>query len=184
MRILHVTPYYTPAYAFGGVVRSVEGLTRALARRGHAVTVLTTDALDQTHRFMGANDELIDGVHVIRVPNRSLWLRGRANLSTPFGMRAIAHQLIPANDIIHCHEFRTAENLLVTPTAAHQHKSLVLSPHGTLTRSTGRGGLKTVWDQLLSPAVARRFDHVIGLTEAEDSGSAPTVGRIRRKSEF
>ena len=31
MRILHLTPYYAPAYAFGGVVRSVEGMARALA---------------------------------------------------------------------------------------------------------------------------------------------------------
>ena len=29
MHVVHVTPYYAPAYAFGGVARAVEGLARA-----------------------------------------------------------------------------------------------------------------------------------------------------------
>jgi glycosyltransferase involved in cell wall biosynthesis len=167
MRILHVTPYYAPAYAFGGVVRSVEGMARALARRGHSVTILTTDALDQTHRYSGHRDETVDGVRVVRVPNLSPWLRGKANLSTPFGMRGAARALLPQIDVVHCHEFRTLENLLVTPFAQSLGKPLVLSPHGTLTQATGRGGLKAAWDKVLSPAVARRFNAVVGLTEDE-----------------
>ena len=51
MHILHLSPYYRPAYAFGGVVRAVEGIAGALAARGHQVTVLTTDALDQKRRY-------------------------------------------------------------------------------------------------------------------------------------
>ena len=61
MRILHLTPYYAPAYAFGGVVRSVEGMARALARRGHTVTVLTTDTLDQQTRYVGDLETIQDG---------------------------------------------------------------------------------------------------------------------------
>src|SRR5205085_1289760 len=41
MRILHVTPFYEPAWAYGGMARSSAGLCRALARRGHEVTVAT-----------------------------------------------------------------------------------------------------------------------------------------------
>jgi glycosyltransferase involved in cell wall biosynthesis len=167
MRILHVTPYYVPAYAFGGVTRSVEGMARASVRRGHQVTVLTTDALDQNHRFDGASDEVIDGVRVIRVPNLSPWMRGHLNLSTPFQMRAAAQRLCPDADIIHSHEFRTIENILTTPIATRLKKPLVLSPHGTLNRSTGRSGLKTAWDRLLSPAQARRFVHIFGLSQVE-----------------
>ena len=77
MRILHLTPYYKPAYAFGGVVRAVEGMARALVERGHQVTVLTTDAMDYKRRLSGAQDETIDGVRIIRCPNVSTWLRGK-----------------------------------------------------------------------------------------------------------
>ncbi|MCY4063136.1 MAG: glycosyltransferase [Chloroflexi bacterium] len=167
MRILHLTPYYKPAYAFGGVVRSVEGMARALVQRGHEVTILTTDALDQQGRRMAAPEETIDGVRVLRRPNVLPWLRGGANLSTPRSMKRTAEAILPEIDILHTHEFRTLENLLVTPVAQGLDVPIALSPHGTLNLQTGRGRLKTVWDRLLSPVIAQRIDHVIALTEAE-----------------
>ncbi|MEO8611823.1 MAG: glycosyltransferase [Chloroflexota bacterium] len=167
MHILHLTPYYVPAYAFGGVVRSCEGMARALVRRGHRVTILTTDALNQTQRGTSPKDEMVDGVRVVRARNASMWLRRHANLSTPLAMRQLSPQLLSDVDVIHCHEFRTMENLLITPTAVAMKKPLVLSPHGTLTYETGRSGLKVAWDKVLSPGLARRFNYVIGLSQAE-----------------
>ncbi len=167
MRLLHLTPYYAPAYAFGGVVRSVEGLTRALARRGHTVTVLTTDALDHRRRCTGAWDESRNGVRVVRAANLSPWLRGRLNLSTPARLVSLARPLLQEADSLHCHEFRTVENLLVIPLAARRAMPMVLSPHGTLALDTGRSGVKAAWDRLFSPAAARRFRQVVGLTAAE-----------------
>jgi glycosyltransferase involved in cell wall biosynthesis len=167
MHILHVTPYYIPAYAFGGVVRSCEGMSRALVRRGHRVTVLTTDVLNQSQRGNSPSDEIVDGVRVVRARNTSMWLRKHANLSTPLAMSHRARQLLADVDVIHCHEFRTLENLLITPTAAAMQIPLVLSPHGTLTHETGRSALKAMWDELLSPGLAKRFRHVIGLSQAE-----------------
>ncbi|MCB9457691.1 MAG: glycosyltransferase [Anaerolineaceae bacterium] len=187
MNILHLTPYYTPAYAFGGVVRSVEGMTQALAERGHTVTVLTTDALDQSRRHTGPHDEMLNGVRVVRVPNLSPWLRGKLNLSTPSRMHKVARNLLDGIDVVHCHEFRTVENLLVTPVAARLGIPLVLSPHGTLSLTTGRSRMKAAWDRLLSSAVALRFDHVIGLTVAEVEAVKtlwPAFGRRRIPATF
>lgn len=167
MRILHLTPYYIPAYSFGGVVRAVEGLARALSRRGHQVTVLTTDALDQQARYGGAAEEVFQGVRVIRAANLFPTLRGRFNLSTPNHMGALAQTLLPDIDVVHCHEFRTVENLIVTPQAKRLNKPLVLSPHGTLSLTTGRSALKKLWDSLLSSAVALRFDAVVALARPE-----------------
>ena len=166
MRILHLTPYYAPAYAFGGVARAVEGMARAQVKRGHDVTVLTTDALDQRRRHRGPRDEAVDGVRVLRRPNVWPGLRGRLNLSTPRGMKQAAEAILRERSMsLHVHEFRTLENLLVTPVAQRLGKPIVLSPHGTLNLSTGRGRLKTAWDRLLSPGVALRVDHIVALSE-------------------
>src|SRR5260370_167350 len=43
MRILHVVPTYLPATRYGGPIYAVHGLCRALAARGHDVTVFTTN---------------------------------------------------------------------------------------------------------------------------------------------
>jgi len=187
MRILHLTPYYAPAYAFGGVVRSVEGMARALARRGHHVTVLTTDALDQQSRYVGDLETIQEGVQVIRVPNLLPKIRGRYNLSTPNLMAKRAADILPQVDVVHCHEFRTVENLLVTPIAARLNKPLILSPHGTLSQTTGRGGLKRLWDRTLSSAVALRFSHVVALAQPElvdVQALWPSFGRRRIATEF
>ena len=167
MRILHLTPYFAPAYAFGGVVRAVEGMAAALAARGHDITILTTDALDQRNRYSGKPDERQGGVRVVRCRNASPWLRGRLNLGTPLGMRGAARSLLREVDLLHLHELRTLENLLVAPLAADMRLPIALSPHGTLTLDTGRSQIKAAWDRLVSPRLLPRIDHVIALNESE-----------------
>ena len=44
MRVLHVTPYFAPAYRYGGPPRSILGLCRALGDAGVDVEVFTTTA--------------------------------------------------------------------------------------------------------------------------------------------
>src|SRR5690606_37591243 len=165
MRLLHLTPYYAPAYPFGGVVRAVEGMARTLSTRGHEVTILTTDALSPHRRYTGPMDEECDGVRVIRVPN--LLARSALNLSTPRGLSRVARHALQTADLLHVHEFRTVENLIVTPLAERLGMPVVLSPHGTLTLETGRRAVKALWDRLFSAGVARRIDTVIGLTASE-----------------
>ncbi len=41
MRILHVTPFYEPFWAYGGMARASAALCRALVARGHDVTAAT-----------------------------------------------------------------------------------------------------------------------------------------------
>src|SRR5438093_2578251 len=44
MRIVHVTPYFAPAFIYGGPPRSILGLCHALQRAGADVEVVTTTA--------------------------------------------------------------------------------------------------------------------------------------------
>lgn len=166
MNLLHVIPYYAPAWAYGGSVRAVTDLTRALAEAGHRVIVLTTDTLNPSKRLEQAH-EVIDGVDVFRVRNRSNTLRGNLNLSTPAGFGAMARRLVQEHgiDIVHCHELRTVENVQIT--GARLGVPVVLSPHGTLPYDTGRSLVKKTWDTLLARRLLPRFDRVIVLTNNE-----------------
>ncbi len=178
MQVLHITPYYAPAYAFGGVVRAAEGLARALARRGHSVSVLTTDALTPQTRLPIEQEEWRDGVRVLRARNLLLPLRARANLSSPDPrrLRALAQSAIASADVLHLHEFRTVENLLLAGVGARAGKPLVLSPHGTLALHTGRGRLKRLWDTLLSARTAAYIAHVLCLTAQEQADAQALFG--------
>ena len=44
MRILHITPWYKPAYVYGGPIESVSKLCESLAEAGHEIDVFTTTA--------------------------------------------------------------------------------------------------------------------------------------------
>jgi glycosyltransferase involved in cell wall biosynthesis len=153
-------------------------------QRGHEVTVLTTDAYTQRERLAASEPETTNGIRVVRARNMSVWLRGKANLSTPFGLRRQAHDLLPTVDVVYCHEFRTLENVLLTPLADALDKSLILSPHGTLGYAAGRSTLKSVWDRVLSPRIADRFQHVVGLTSDEVADATKLWVQLGAKSKF
>jgi glycosyltransferase involved in cell wall biosynthesis len=168
MNLLHVIPYYAPAWAYGGVVRATTDLTRALAAAGHTVIVLTTDTLSPSERS-AAPYEVIDGVHVYRARNRSNTLRGKLNLSTPVGFESAARDLIRqyAIQVMHAHEVRTVENWRLAPVINRLGLPLLVSPHGTLPYDTGRGSVKRLWDRLFARRLLPRFDRVIALTSHE-----------------
>lgn len=79
MRILVVTPYYKPAYVYGGPVRSVSALCEGLVRQGQDVTVFTTNAnrnASQLNNVCG-DITIIDNVKVRYFPlasyGSSIW---------------------------------------------------------------------------------------------------------------
>lgn len=168
MRLLHIVPYYAPAWAYGGAVRAVTDLTRTLAAAGHTVHVLTTDTLSPTERI-AVRAETIDGVYVTRVPNRSNALRGKLNLSTPTGIGKTVRRLIDKHriEVVHCHELRTVENLRTVRIVKQAGLPLVVSPHGTLPVITGRGTVKRLWDRAFGRRLLPHFDRVIALTSNE-----------------
>jgi glycosyltransferase involved in cell wall biosynthesis len=178
LNILHITPYYAPAYAFGGVVRAVDGLARAQAAAGHRVTVVTTDACTPASRVDGASDEAMSGVRVLRARNQWLRPRARFNLSTPRGWPALLDHALLGVEVVHVHEFRTAELLLGAGPIQRANAAAVLSPHGTLDRTTGRGAAKIAWDALFSRRLARVFDAVIALTDQEGADVAALWERL------
>jgi poly(glycerol-phosphate) alpha-glucosyltransferase len=180
MTVLHVTPYFAPAWAFGGVCRAVTGLARAQASAGHSVVVLTTDALSRSSRI-GPGEEVLDGVRVIRVRNAVGALRARLNLSTPLGFRSAARRLLEANkvDVVHCHELRTIENVQITGLAQPAAPPIVVSPHGTVPYGTGRSRAKLMWDRLLALRVLPRLAHVVALSQAEAADVQELWARYR-----
>lgn len=180
MTVVHVTPYYAPAWAWGGVVEAVSGLARAQAAAGHRVAVVTTDTLGPCERGPGLR-QAVDGVDVIRVRTRSAWLRGTFNLSWPvdFGAatRAILEDLCPA--VVHCHELRTVETLVASRIASRLTVPVVLSPHGTLPHHTGRRWAKYAWDLCLARTTLERTTHVVALTPTEAEEVAVVCRRWR-----
>ena len=177
MNILQVTPYFAPAWAYGGPPRVMYDYARGLAARGHRVDVLTTDVLDARSRAAPAF-ELMDGIRVRRLPNLSNGLAWRRKKYLPRGLlRRLARELA-GYDAVHVTDTRTYLTAATSVAARVRGVPFCLSPHGSLPGSSGlRGAVKRAYDvALVRPMLARaalllaQTDHEAALLRAFGAG--------------
>jgi glycosyltransferase involved in cell wall biosynthesis len=99
VRVLHVTPYFAPAFRYGGPPRAILGLCKALQAAGVEVRVFTTTAgAESEPEALAAREHHFEGVPVAYFP-----------LSPPrrhFASRQLAQELarqIHDFDVVHVH---------------------------------------------------------------------------------
>ena len=92
MKILVVLTYYLPHIS--GLTIYAERLSKALVKRGHEVTVLTSQFEKSLPR-----EELIEGVRIVRSP--VLFRISKGVIMPSFGK--LANKLVTETDVIHLH---------------------------------------------------------------------------------
>jgi len=92
MKILTVLTYYRPHTS--GLTIYAERLARAFAKRGHQLTVMTTQ-YDSTL----SREEMVDGIRIIRVPVMARVSKGV--IAPTFGL--VATKLVAQHDVVHMH---------------------------------------------------------------------------------
>lgn len=133
MKILHVVPHVGAEAS--GPSYSVPGLARALARRGHNVSMFSV--LD------GKLDGLTDFVHHVFPRRRlipSLWRSPE--------LLAALRESAPTSDVLHSHGLWTMPNMYTGWIARESPLPLVISPRGTLSAwalAHSRWRKKLVW---------------------------------------
>lgn len=152
MKILLGVLYYEPAWAYGGPPKLVSDLARHLARRGHDVTVCTTDALGADQR-LPVGEERLGGVQVVRFRNASNALAWRLKIFLPVGMRGWLADQVRRFDVVHLFDTRTLLNGWAAEAAVAAGVPFVLSVWGSLPAG---GGWRAV--------IKRRFDRRWGKT--------------------
>ena len=150
MKLLHVVPTYLPAWRHGGPILAVHGLCKALAARGHQVTVFTTDVHGPGRLDVPLGRPVgIDGVEVryfpVRSPRRLYWASGLA---------AAAREEMARFDAVHLHSVFLRPTSAAARAAERAGVPYVLSPRGMLVpeliRAHGR------WRKLAWLALAER----------------------------
>jgi glycosyltransferase involved in cell wall biosynthesis len=147
MKLLLCVLYYEPAWAYGGPPRLVYDVARALVRRGHQVTVCTTDALDRDRR-VSATSEVSAGVQVVRFRNLSNRLAFHLKIFLPVGMRRWLARRAGDFDVIHLFDTRTMQNAWASAQAVRARVPFVVSVWGSLPRGQGwRALVKARYDR-------------------------------------
>lgn len=160
MKILFVTPYFAPAWSYGGPVKVVYDLARHFQQQGHRVVVATTDVLDRDHRHNQRQGD-IDGIKVLYFPNVSNSLAFRFNAYWPRGFTAWAHQHLAEFDVIHCHDLFTWQNIVIARLAPKLRRPFFIQPHGAL--NSFRISSRLTWAKWLFLKI---FSNVLGKAQA------------------
>lgn len=179
MRILYVTPSYKPAYRMGGPIASVAAAAETIVRKGHEVTVVTTNANLDTDIDVPLNRPLdVDGVTVWyfkREEPVKRWLRFVPYLSESVGflyapeMKNALRMLVPQFDVINTHMPFVYPTHAAARIALRNGKPLFYHQRGNFisSRLQRRRLKKDVYIALFEKPVMRRAAGLIALTEAE-----------------
>jgi glycosyltransferase involved in cell wall biosynthesis len=171
MRILHVTPYFEDAWAYGGIPRAAAVIVRSLAARAHHVTVCTTDAYLPNRRLPGANAERTarrnSNITVQVFRNVSNAAAYHLQFFAPFGLgrflRAHAHEF----DVAHLHGCHHLPGAIA---ARHLKRAAVpyaITPNGTAPYIERRRFAKRLFDVTLGRGVLEGASRVIAVSHAE-----------------
>ncbi len=158
-------PYFYPAEAFGGPVTVSFSLARELVKRGHDVSVLTSDAMNSRTRIPQTHDTF-EGVHVEYLRNLSLPLIRAAKLFLTPSLGTTLKQRFRDTDIIHLHEYRSYQNIVACRFAAKNKIPYVVQAHGSLL-SPGHEFRKWTFDMTFGFEILNHCRKAIAVTPME-----------------
>ena len=156
MKILQVIPYFAPRW--GGDVNVCYSLSKELSKRGHDVTIITTD-----YGYNPDYARTLENVEVIpfrRVANLGMFLYSP-------GMKRWLRSSISKYDIVHLHSFRSYQNNLASKYATEFNIPYVVQPHGSLPRIVQKKGLKQLYDIAWGDKILQNAEGLIALTSTE-----------------
>lgn len=165
MKILQMNPAFYPAMAYGGTVTISYQISKELVRRGHEVTVYTSDTLDKNRRQETKFSE-IDGIKVYYFRNLSNTLAWHRFVVTP-GLISQLSKEIKNFDIVHLHGTRNFQNIFVHHYAKKYGIPYVLQAHGSSPRIIEKKRLKKLYDWVWGYNILRDASKVVALTKIE-----------------
>jgi len=147
VKILHVSPTYVPAWRHGGPIYAVHGLCRELARRGHEVSVFTTNIHgDGVLSVTPGKPAMLENVEVTYFE-----VSGSRRLYRSTELRQRMRERVAEFDILHLHSIFLWPTRAAARVAQEHGLPYVLSPRGMLVKDLirRRGRLrKTLWLRL------------------------------------
>jgi glycosyltransferase involved in cell wall biosynthesis len=149
LRVLHVTPYFAPAFSYGGPPRSILGLCQGLLQAGADVEVLTTTANGDAPPLPPEPDGFtVEGVRARYFP-----LAAGARFFRAPRLAACLRAQLQACDIVHIHGLWNWPSWTAARECARAGVPYVISPRGML--ETPALQHRRLRKKLLYPLVAK-----------------------------
>src|SRR5262245_35631541 len=163
MRILFGITVFLPSRIYGGPATVALNQARELVKRGHEVTIVTSDVLTMRPRqHVTAGETELDGVRVKYFPTWIVTSRFPALIS--FELLKWLRQSIKDYDVVHVHFARDWIPVAVAREAIRQGVRVFLQPHGMLGRTDG---IRKTLDRLMIGRLLEGASAVLSLQKIE-----------------
>ncbi len=180
MRILHVVPYYLPAWRYGGPIRSVHGLCKGLASLGHEVHVYTTN-------IDGPGDSDVPLEQAVDIDGVKVWYFASRRLRRLHWSRPLGHALekqVSSFDLLHLH------TIYLWPTTAAAHAArragvpYLLAPRGMLVTELINGKNRFVKKAWIACFERTNLEHaaMVHFTSSVEAAEAAKLGVVCKQS--
>ena len=167
MRILQVISSFPPAFAFGGAPKVAYELSKELVKRGHEVTVFTTDAFDSKSRYKYEKNPLwLDGIEVYHFRNLNNNLAYK-NFPIACDMLSALNKNVESFDLIHLHEYRSFQAYFIYKYAKKYNIPYLIQPHGSAISLMDKFSMKKLFDKFIGNKIMEGASKIVALTEFE-----------------
>jgi glycosyltransferase involved in cell wall biosynthesis len=167
MKILQVISSFPPAYSYGGAPKVAYEISKELIKKGHEVTVFTTDVYDINSRLkFDKNPVWIDGIEVYHFKNISNNLAYKNYSIAPMMVSKMAEK-IKDFDLIHLHEYRSTQAMFVHHYAKRFSVPYILQAHGAVLPIFQKQKLKNIFDFFFGFNLLNDASKLIALTKTE-----------------
>lgn len=175
MRILFAITVFLPSRIYGGPATVAMNQARELVKRGHDVTVITSDVISmRPPEHAKEHESVMDGVRIKYFPTRILAPRFPALVSME--LRKWLKEGIHRYDAVHIHFARDWIPVTVAREAVKRRAKVFLQPHGMLSRTDGARG---VLDWFIIKNILQGVRAVIALQETEMRNVASIAPRAK-----
>jgi glycosyltransferase involved in cell wall biosynthesis len=175
VKILQVISSFPPAYSYGGPLGVTYRVSKELARRGHQVTVFTTDLYDSKSRLpFERNPVTVEGIEVYHFRNISNYLAVHQKVVAAPSMALELRKRIESFDLIHVREYFSFLTPVVHHYATKKNTPYILQAHGSLQRTFDKQD-----SAYSSKKLAKKvFDVLFGYSLLKDAASIIATSRI------
>jgi len=156
MKILQVANLFSPVH--GGSAEVPFQLSKELAKKGHEVTIYASD--------FKLSQEYINSIPEVKVYAFKTW-SSWANLYVTPGIIKKAKEETRHFDIIHMHNYRTFQNIVVHHYAKKYGVPYVLQAHGSLVTFFQKRWLKRAFDAAWGYRLLKDASKLIAITKTE-----------------
>lgn len=166
MRILQVIPVFNPPELYGGSQQVVYQISKELVKRGHDVTIYSSDIKrGNLKERVSEMTEIVDGVNIVHFRNVIPYLPEKMGLMVTPTMRTTLEQEGKDFDLIHVHEIRGYQHIAVWQFSRKNRMPYIVQAHGIL--GAGGGLLRRIYDFVYGSKILKDAAMNIALNELE-----------------